>query len=140
MRKTLWLLTGVVLTSTLIAGPIAVPALAGKPSGSSGSTFKLVVLDSTDGVAHYGKQVTFEVSTTATDKPMVKLDCYQGTTYVYWSSAGFYADYPWPWARNFTLNSSYWTGGAADCIAELYYTKDGRRFTTLSKINFHAEA
>jgi hypothetical protein len=120
------------------------PALAAKGGGhttsSGGSTLELVLLDSTDGVAHYGQRVTFNVSTTATDKPMVKVDCYQGSNYVYWASAGFYDGYPWAWARNFTLSSTYWTGGAADCTATLYYPTNNGHFTTLKTLGFQVEA
>jgi len=107
-------------------GLLAPMASAGKPTtnggggGSSGSTLELVLLDSADSVPNWGEHVTFNVSTTATSKPMVALDCYQGGTRVYGMTAGFYADYPF--TTTYTLRSSNWTGGAADCQARLYYT------------------
>jgi hypothetical protein len=109
----------------------------GKPGGggSSGSTLTLVVLDPDDGGANYGEQVTFQVSTTATDQPQVSALCYQNGILVYSASAGFWDGYPWPWARNFTLQSSSWTGGAADCKATLEYW-DGRRFRDLASLGF----
>jgi hypothetical protein len=113
----------------------------GNPGGGgSGSSFTLVLLDSSDGLPHYGQQVTFDVSTTATTKPFVRVYCYQNGVRVYWASAGFYPGYPWPWAQNFTLSSSYWTGGPADCTADLYYTPNGRRFITLETLGFHVDA
>ncbi|HKH16072.1 MAG TPA: hypothetical protein VKA57_00995 [Solirubrobacteraceae bacterium] len=113
---------------------IAPAALAGKgggkpTSGSSSSTFNLVLVNSTDGVPHYGQDVTFEVSTTATSRPMVSLACNQGGTMVYAGTVGFYDGYPW--SKNFTLASSWWTGGAADCSARLYYTGSNGREITL---------
>jgi hypothetical protein len=120
-------------------------ALGGKPrpakggGAGSGSSLSLVLLNSTDGVPHWGQQVTFRVSTTATTKPLVKLQCYQGTTRVYTGSAGFYPGYPWPWAQTFTLSSAAWTGGAASCSASLYYW-NGRRYTTLKTISFGVAA
>jgi hypothetical protein len=113
----------------------------GKKGGgsTSGGTLTLVLLNG-DTAPHYGGQVTFDVSTTATDMPSVKVNCSQGqNNLVYTSSAGFYPSYPWPWLQDFTLKSQAWTGGAADCTAELYYW-DGRKFVTLTSIGFHADA
>lgn len=124
---------------------LAPAALAGKPSkpraggGGGSSSLTLVLLNSTDGLPHWGQQVTFNVSTTATTKPLVKLQCFQGGTLVYTSSAGFYPGYPWPWAQTFTLASAAWTGGAASCTASLYYY-NGRRYSTLKTLNFSVAA
>jgi hypothetical protein len=65
--------------------------------------------------------VTFNVSTTATDRPFVQLACFQGGTQVYSYQAGFYPDYRW--SLVFTLSSNAWTGGAAECTANLDYTR-----------------
>jgi hypothetical protein len=70
---------------------------------------------------------------------MVKLQCFQGSTLVYTSSAGFYPGYPWPWAQTFTLSSAAWTGGAASCTASLYYW-NGRRYSTLKTLSFSVAA
>ena len=110
----------------------------GKPGVDGGSSLTLVLLDSTD-VPHYGQQVTFDVSTSATSRPYVQLSCYQGETLVAAGSAGFYDDYPWPWERNFTLSSNSWTGGAADCVTDLTYW-NGRRWITLTSLSFHVYA
>jgi hypothetical protein len=107
------------------------PALAAKGSGGGGkpggggttssSSLKLVLLDSPDADAHWGGQVKFDVTTTATTQPHVSLSCSQGGTVVYTSQTGYYDSYPWPWTQTFTLSSGAWTGGAADCTATLYY-------------------
>ena len=119
------------------------PALAAKGGGhtstSSGAGLELVQVDSTDGVAHYGQLVTFNVSAPGIDKPMVKVDCYQSGVYVYWASAGFYDGYPWAWNQVFTLSSTYWTGGAADCTATLYYPTRNGHFSTLATLSFPVE-
>ena len=81
----------------------------GGPATKS-STIQMVPVDTADPVLNFNEQVTFSVSTTVTDRPMVRLYCYQNGAEVYWSSAGFFPDYPWPWARDFTLRSDYWTG------------------------------
>jgi hypothetical protein len=80
--------------------------------------------------------VTFSVSTTATDKPSVRLDCYQGGSLVYTHSAGFYPSYPWPQSQNYVLQSSAWTGGAADCTATLYYMNSKGTSVTLTTLSF----
>src|SRR5881397_1467505 len=72
-------------------------AFAGKPSGHSGSgsgSINLVLLNSSDGLPHYGQQVTFSVSTSAS-QPWVDLECNQGSTWVYGSWAGFFPGYTW---------------------------------------------
>ena len=114
-------------------------AKGGRTSGS-GSSLSLVLLNSTDGSAHYGQQVTFKVSTTATDQPFVELDCYQNSDWVYWASAGFFPSYPWQWAQDFTLRSDHWTSGAAQCTATLYYVAGNGRSRTLATLKFDVAA
>ena len=119
---------------------LAPAALAGKGGGKSGgatsSSLSLVLVNSTDGQPHWGQTVTFSVSTTATDKPSVRLDCYQGGALVYTHSAGFYPSYPWPQSQNYILQSSAWTGGAADCTATLYYMNSRGTSVTLTTLSF----
>lgn len=113
----------------------------GKPGGtsSSSSSLGLVLLTSTDGLAHQGQEVTFTVSTTATTRPSVKLDCYQAGSWVYTASVGFYPDYPW--RKQFTLSSGWWTSGEADCTATMYYTNaQGTKTTNLTSLSFHVYA
>jgi hypothetical protein len=140
----------IALSIAAIAALVLVPtAIAGKggggakpPGGGGGgggggstSTLSLALLNSTDGQAHWGQQVTFNVSTTATDRPFVALNCYPGGQWLYSATAGFFPSYPW--SRNFTLSNGMWTSGAADCKATLYMTKDGTRSTTLATLDFH---
>jgi hypothetical protein len=113
----------------------------GKPSGGSSSlTLRVLSSPNDDGLPHYGYQVTFDVSTTATDKPSVSVSCSQSGVEVYRASAGFYPEYPWPWAQTFTLSSGAWTGGAADCTATLYHVNSRGKSTTLKTLGFYAYA
>ena len=124
---------------------LAPAALAGKGGGGSGGggkptgpkptgSFTLVLVDSTDGVPHYGQRITFNVTSTATYR-FVDVDCYQAGTRVYHSGVGFYTG--WPWSQNFTLASGAWTGGAADCTARLYATdSSGGNQQTLATMAF----
>jgi hypothetical protein len=100
-------------------------------AGSGSSTLKLVLENSTDGSAHYGQIVTFAVSTTATNEPFVRVNCYEGGVWVLSSSSGFFAGYPWPWTQHFTLSWDMWhtPGAAADCVATLY--NGGATYATL---------
>jgi hypothetical protein len=96
----------------------------GKPQAGGTSSLELVLLDAADGVANHGDRITFNLSTTATDRPYVSLRCYQDGAWVYAASVGYFDGYPW--AKEFTLSSSSWPNGAGDCTARLYTTKDGR--------------
>src|SRR5437867_10398660 len=89
---------GAAIASAMIAGP-AIARNNGNGNGgnkTSTSSLRLVLLNSTDGLAHWGQKVTFKVSTTATSQPFVSLRCYKNTTLVYSAQAGYYASYPWP--------------------------------------------
>jgi len=109
---------------------LASPAFAGGKTGSSGKpgggktggsvSFSLVLVSTTgtDGVPHWGDEITFNVSNQSSN-PTVSVACYQNGTQVYSASAGFYPSYPWPSAQNMWLQSSAWTGGAASCTASL---------------------
>ncbi|HEU5034191.1 MAG TPA: hypothetical protein VFT62_05450 [Mycobacteriales bacterium] len=122
---------------------VAAPALAAKGAGaaknSGSSTLTLVLLDSTDGVPHWGQQITWDVSTTATTAPHVSVTCDQGGVVVYSAQSGYYPSYPWPSTQDMTLSSQSWTGGDADCTASLYYF-DGRKTVTLKTLDFHVYA
>jgi hypothetical protein len=131
----------------LVSGLLAIPVLAAKGGGGggakpggggSGGTISLVMVDPADTTVNHGDHVTFSVATTATDRPFVKVNCYQNGVWVYAASAGFFPDYPW--SRNFILAADSWPGGAASCTATLYSSKDGIRTTTLATLNFAVAA
>ena len=114
---------------------------AGRPGagdGSSALAVRMVVDQNGDGASNWNDQVTFDVVTTATDKPWVRLDCYQAGAWVSTSSAGFFASYPW--APNFTLSSAAWTAGAGECTATLYMTSRNGRSKSLAVLAFGVAA
>jgi hypothetical protein len=126
---------------------VAPTAFAGKGGGGGGKrgggstgsgSLSLVLLNSTDNLPHEGQDVTFNISTTATDRPFVTLNCSVGGTWVYSANVGYFADYPWP--QRFTLSNGWWTSGPADCTATLYMSKDGTKSTTLATLSFHVDA
>ena len=113
---------------------VVAPALAAKGGGAgkgpgkqASTTISVVLLDSSDAVANHGERITFDVVTSATDRPFVSLKCWQGTVGVYNKSIGIFPSYLYdPW---FTLDSMYWTAGAgATCTAAAYfYDKRGNQ-------------
>jgi hypothetical protein len=127
------------LITLLIFGLVAGTALAakgGKPGGgNSSSSLSLRMVDPTDTVVNYGDQVTFDVATTATDRPDVNVRCYQGEDFVYDGWAGFY---PEAWfGQTFTLSSSSWNDGGADCTARLVMWGRNGRERTLATLGFY---
>jgi hypothetical protein len=129
----------------MLAVPTALAGKGGKPGGGGGGgsttggsgSFSLVLLDSTDGLPHYGQRITFNVVTSASS-PFVAVNCYQGSSWVYAASVGYFDAYPW--AKEFILAATSWPGGDADCSARLYTTKDGTKTTTLATMSFHVYA
>jgi hypothetical protein len=129
-----------VITVALVVGPAAFIALAkGRGShGASASTLEVVMVDPTDPVANYGDLVTFVVATSETGRPFVQLSCFQGRDLVFSQSAGFFSGYPF--TQSYGLWSVYWTGGAADCTAQLYYFTTNGRERVIATLDFPVAA
>lgn len=104
----------------------------GGNTGGSGTISAPVNL--TDSVLSHGDRIRFNVSTTSTSEPWVRLYCYQGGALVAQGSEGYFE-------RSlddgvFGLSSPSWASGAADCTAKL--TKpDG---SVLATTSFHVDA
>jgi hypothetical protein len=141
-RSMLGLAVGGALVSVMIAGPAIARNNGNNGNGgnkTSTSSLRLVLLNSTDGLPHWGQKVTFKVSTTATSQPFVSLRCYKSGVVVYSAQAGYYASYPWPSAQNMVLKSNAWKRGGADCTATLFYAS-GSRVITLETKSFRVYA
>jgi hypothetical protein len=131
----------------LLAGATTVDAAkttngSGGGKHTSGGTytgsFSLVLLNSSDGLPHWGQQVTFNATSNA-PYYFVELDCSQNGTVVFQQSAGFYPGYPW--SQVYTLKSAAWTGGAASCNATLYSANsDGSNRQNMSAMAFQVYA
>lgn len=120
------------LVAAIALAPAAFASKGGKPGGGgeTSSSLTLVLLNSSDGLPHYGQQVTFNVSTTATDRPLVQLAYFQGelrSTPIRRASIRTIGGH-----RSSPLSSNAWTGEAAECTANLVYTRDGTRLTTVA--------
>jgi hypothetical protein len=137
MRKT-FITLALVTVVAIVAGP-ATAGGNGKGGGGSrrvSGSFSLVLLSSSDSAAHYGQDVTFQVTSNAYH-PMVTLTCYPpegGADWLTNQTVGFYSG--WPWSQVFPLSSWKWTGGAANCNAELYYTDHKGSKRTLDSLSF----
>ena len=124
---------------SLVALAIASSAVAGNGGNAkSSSSISVVVMSAArtaDGTAQHGDQVTFAVSTNATDRPNAPLDwATRMASGVLSGQAGFWASYP---SKTFTLASTWWTGGAASCTATLgSINADGTRFRELASTSF----
>ena len=115
----------------------------GKTGGGGGTTsggsasISVVLMNSTDGLAHFGQDVTFNVSSTAS-QPWVHLMCYQNGAQVLDGHYGAYAGYPY-W-QYFQLGpTGYWTGGAADCTANVEVSS-GSSWSKIGSTSFHVYA
>ena len=133
-------------SASSLLGPSAVDARNGSGGGGKGggaSTSSLTLVMYTDvnanGLPNWGDTVTFGVSTTATSVPYVNLACYQNSVRVASGTAGFFASYPWTWEQLMTLSSRTWTGGAAECKADLGYYGNKGAFVLLTSLSFHVD-
>jgi hypothetical protein len=138
----------------LLALLVAPAALAGKPSGGGGGgggggchkcgpsytgsfvgTNPVMVTDAnSNNSPNFGDQITFSVTSNATYYN-VELDCSQNGAVVFRQVVGF--GLGWTWSQNYTLRSSMWTGGAANCTAVLYASNaDGSNRQNLASLGF----
>jgi len=135
IKKALGFMVALLLSLSLLSGTAAAAKGGGGHSTSGSGTLSLVLLDSTDTLAHYGQHITFNVSTTLAS-PYVDLQCFQNGTLVAEGWEGFFVG-----ALSdgvFGLYSPQWLGGAADCTAYLaYQTKRG--WQRVASTSFHAE-
>lgn len=106
----------------------------GGSTGDSSISGPFMVTDTNTPGLSRGDRVTFNVSTTATTRPWVNVNCYQGGTWVYGEWHGFFPEYLY--GQTFTLGPTrMWQSGGADCTAALV-SKDSNRDKTLSSIGF----
>jgi len=126
----------VVLALVLAGLALAVtPALGGRGN----SSISLVMLSGSTGATgsgpQIGNQVTFEITTTATDQPWVNVNCYQDGAWAYGQWHGFFPGYQF--GQTFSLGpTTLWQAGAAECTATLAMWQNGRD-KALASTSFH---
>ena len=136
-RTIIGILIALALGAAAASPGFAAPRGGARTNGDTGS-FSLVLLNSTDGLPHYGQEVGFKVSTNAYF-PVVTVDCYQGGVRVSQQSVGYYSWYMW--AQVFGLDGGLWKPGAGDCTAVLVsWNSKMTRSTTLATMSFHVYA
>jgi hypothetical protein len=104
-------------------------------TGSFVNTNPVMVSDANGNNApNFGDGITFNVTSNATYYS-VELDCSQNGAVVFRQVVGF--GLGWTWSQTYTLRSSIWTGGAADCTAVLYASNaDGSNRQNLASLAF----
>lgn len=108
---------------------------AGGGGKDTGST-TVFLLNEAAPIVH-GQQITFTVSTTVSDRPMSKVECYQNGSYVYHSTRGHFQDYYDYFGEPIHyLSSVSWTSGGADCMASLIYQGSNGRMRTITSFGF----
>ena len=125
----------------LVVPATAQAAARGKTSGTTApASLQLVMVYDANGngAPNYGDTVTFNVTQSSTDKPYVTVNCSQNGAWVSAQTNGMYASYTW--GQNFTMGSSSWTSGAADCNADLHYTSSRGKTVSLATLTFSVAA
>jgi hypothetical protein len=131
-----------VVAAVALAALVGIPSQAsagkrpggGPTPGGTNSAITLVLLNSTDGKAHYGQTVTFNESTTATTQPWVNVVCRPNGVVVAQGWNGYFVGSLT--GRNFVLASPTWTSGDADCTANLTTPQ----WAVLASTSFHVAA
>ena len=80
--------------------------------------------------------MTFNVTTTAADRPFVTLNCNVNGPGVYSGNVGFFPDYPW--AQEFTLSNGCGPAELATARPLSNSSVDGTSSTTLKTLSFHS--
>jgi hypothetical protein len=130
-------LVALLVTGLLVGTAFAAKGGAGSPTGGTtgGGTLalRMVIDNNGDGLPNWNDWITFDVSTTATDKPWVRVTC-DG----YVSSAGFFSSYAWnPY---FDLASTAWAGGPNTCTATLFMYGSHGKVINLKSMTFGVNA
>jgi hypothetical protein len=111
-------------SSSSISSPVVVSTAVGTVGTASTTTSPT-----------YGDTITFDVSTTETD-PYVNLTCFQNGSQVSEGWAAFRVGAE----RTFVLDSPLWSGGSADCTADLGVFANNGKWKVLASASFHVGA
>lgn len=148
MFKRIALAASLVATFSLGATALGLAGNGGGSNNASSSSISLVIVSSSSAStsteataftsgAHWGDIVTFDVSTAASS-PYITLNCYQNGAWVYTMSAGAWPEAPG--THYFTLSSSAWKSGAANCSADLHSSASNGKKNSLAVLDFQVAA
>jgi hypothetical protein len=110
---------GTVSTAAKGGGGGGKPSGGGTTSGSSTLTLVMSIDANGNGLPNWNDTVTFNWSTTVVQYPLIDTVCSQNGTKVYYHQYSTNPNSIFPENPYFWLQSGYWTGGAADCVATL---------------------
>jgi hypothetical protein len=134
MKRTITLAFALFLSLSVLAGMAEAGKGGGHGATTGSGTLSPVLLDSTDGLAHFGQHVTYTLATTLT-YPYVNEKCYVNGVLVSDDWRGFFPGSLS--SQTFTVGGSQlWQSGAADCTAYLVFqTQKG--WSAVSSTSFH---
>lgn len=126
----------------LILAPVALAGKGGHGGSggttSGGGTISLALINSSDGLAHFGASTTFNVST-SNPYPWVNLRCSVGGVVVLNMLHGFFPAYQY--GQTFWLGpTDLWQSGPADCTASVVVYSSNGRSSTIGSTSFHVYA
>jgi len=134
LKHAIGLMSALFLSLSLLSGIAEAGKGGGHVTTTGSGSLSQVLLDSTDGLAHFGQHATYTLTTTLT-YPYVNQKCYVNGVLVSNDWRGFF---PGSLStQTFTLGGSQlWQSGAADCTAYLVFqTQKG--WSSVASTGFH---
>lgn len=105
-------------------------------SAAGNLSLRMVEDSNQDGQPNWGDTITFDVSTSLSEKSFLSVACYQNGTNVYSVQKQYDSSNMSSANRYMHLSSAKWASGPADCNASLY-DASGKSLKTLNSYNFH---
>ena len=133
-KHAIGLTSALFLSLSLLSGIAEAGKGGGHATTTASGSLSLVLLDSTDGLAHFGQHATYTLTTTLS-YPYVNEKCYVNGALVSNDWRGFFPSSLS--TQTFTLGGSQlWQSGAADCTAYLVFqTQKG--WSSVASTGFH---
>lgn len=133
--RTAVLLAALTVAALSFSALAAGPALAAKGGGASKVTVTIVQLGGGNPY-NFGESIGFAVDGGALTAPAVVSTCSQNGEVVYGESHGIVAGFSGP----FTLGPTpMWTGGAAECVAQVWETYQNAKPVRGAFVSFHVD-
>lgn len=128
------LLLLIIATPTIVGNYMSFSPEAAKGGSAGKVTISLVQTDGSN--PNFGESIQFAVDRGALTAPAVIVTCSQNGGVVYGESHGIASGFSGP----FTLGpTSVWTGGAADCVAQVWETYQNAKLVRGASVSFHVD-